>query len=489
MTSLPPMQQAPHNIEAEQELLGAILVNNEAYWTVNTFLKPDHFYHQLHREIYAACGALISEGKVANPVTLKTYFEGNELLEKAGGTAYLVRLAAVATSVINAEDYAKVILDLAVRRELIQLGESLIARASSAKLDEAADQIAAETDQKLTQILDTGVGDDIPLISIYEAASAGLNEADRRQRGEFSGILTRIPAVDELLGVIEEGDLLILGGRPSMGKSALAWGIAMNVAGAGEPVLFFSLEMNERQLGQRGLSNLSGVPYSAMRKVNRLTQADMDRMVAASKQFRSMPLTLVTKRNLQLRHFEAVVRKWKRQTGGRFVVIDYLQLVRADDRYRGNREAEVAEVSRGLKRISGDLGVATLCLSQLSRAVEARTDKRPQLGDLRESGSIEQDADTVMFCFREEYYLERAEPKQDTQEWFTWKEQLEATKGVMEVIIPKVRQGEIGVAKVWFDAATNSFKPINERGLPDPRQADLALEPPSYATEFAPLES
>lgn len=473
----------PHNLDAEQELLGSILVNNEAYHRVSGFLSVEHFYNEAHRRIFEAIAVVIERRERADPVTLKAQFERDELLAEIGGPSYLARLALHATTVIGAEDYARVVKDLATRREIAIWANSLAREALDAKVKKTSADLAGEANAGLSRIVETGLGDSIPIVHIFAAVKEGVEEADRRHRGEYVGVQTRIPEVDDLLGVLEPGDLAILGGRPSMGKTALALGMALNMARAGDPVLFFSLEMSNKQLGQRSLSNASGVTYRDMRSINRLsTEQIADLVQISGPAFSAMPFYLVTNRSIKLGQIEALIRTARRRHGIKAVFLDYLGLVRPGNHYKGDRTNEINEISAGLKGVAGDQAVPIIALSQLNRNLENRPDKRPQMNDLRDGGGIEQDADIVMFTYRDEYYLERAEPKTDTPEWFAWSEKLEMSRGVMEVIIPKVRQGQIGTAKVFYDAATNSFNPIATRARIDHRQGQIAFEPPSHAT-------
>jgi replicative DNA helicase len=476
MTALPPDPLAriqPHNLDAEQELLGAILCNNQALDSVSSFLKAGHFFHEAHRRIFDACVTLIGRGEVANPVTLKTFFEADEVIAKAGGTVYLARLAAAATTIVNAVDYGRVIWDLAIRRELIAIAEKASAAAYDPKVDDAAETLLRQIETQVQDLADSG-GRELEPIDLHAAMRAGAEAAERALKGEHVGLPTGIARLDELYSGMAPGDLVILAGRPGMGKSAVAQVIAFNVAVASTEekpagVLFFQQEMSGEQMGQRGLAWASGVPYDDMRK-GRVPAEKFSKFVDAEGRAKRLHFGIVDRADLRPSDIRAAARRWKRRRPLSLVVVDYLQITKPDRIYQGNKVAEITEISASFKRLARELGVPVIVLSQLSRDLEKRDEKRPQLSDLRDSGAIEQDADAVIFVYRPEYYLERAEPKEGSPKHVEWMAELESVRGVMEIIVAKQRMGPIGVARVHFDAARNRIKPLDDG---DDRQGSM----------------
>ena len=416
------LRELPVNLEAEQALLGALLANNAAFEKVSDFLLPEHFADAAHQRIFEACGRLIEQGHVVNAVQLKNLFERDETLSDVGGSQYLAKLQASYVTIINAADYGKTIHDLFLRRELIAMGEDLVNDAHSFDLESDATaqiELGEERLYKLAEIGQTEGG----LAAFRHAVieSVNMTEAALRREGSIAGVETRLADLDKLLGGLHPSDLLILAGRPSMGKTSLATNIAFNVANnprmerdaegnqirSPQPVAFFSLEMSAEQLATRILSERSKVRSDAMRK-GELRNEEFDAVFEASRDLYELPLFVDDTPGLSIAQMRTRARRMKRQRGLSLIVVDYLQLMQPSGRSRSdNRVQEVSEITRGLKAIAKDLDVPVLALSQLSRQVEQREDKRPQLSDLRESGSIEQDADVVMFVFREQYYVER----------------------------------------------------------------------------------
>jgi replicative DNA helicase len=476
-----PIRVAPHNTEAEQALLGAIFRNNLAYGRVSDFLEAEHFANAIHARIYAAIGKLIERGQVANPVTLKNLFDQDGALAEIGGAQYLTRLAESAVTIINAEDYGRRIHDLHLRRQLIGLGEDVVNDAFRHDLDDDAVTQIERAEARLFELASTGQAEgglrplDSALTSALEMAEAAFQRG-----GKTVGTGTGFIDMDKKLGGLHPSDLIILAGRPSMGKTSLATNIAFNAAKAyvagvgpdgrkiaedGSVIGFFSLEMSAEQLATRILAEESNVSSDRIRRGD-VRKDDFDRFVAASQRLSTVPLYIDDTPALSVAALRTRARRLKRQQGLGLIVIDYLQLLRpGGGRASENRVQEISEITRGLKAIAKELDVPVLALSQLSRAVEQREDKRPQLADLRESGSIEQDADVVMFIFREEYYLSRAEPTQRPDEDGTkfndrhdrWRERCEQTYGLAEVIIAKQRHGPIGTVKLHFEAETTKF--------------------------------
>src|SRR5580704_5094415 len=477
-----PIRVPPYNTEAEQALLGAIFRNNLAHGRVADFLEPEHFGNAVHGRIYAAIGKLIERGQIANPVTLKNLFDQDGALAEIGGAQYLTRLAEAAVTIINAEDYGRRIHDLHLRRQLIGLGEDVVNEAFQHDLDDPALAQIERAEQKLYDLASTGQAEG-GFRPFKQALADALEmaEAAFKRDGRTVGVATGFIDLDKKLGGLHPSDLVILAGRPGMGKTSLATNIAFNAAKAyvegvgpngrkiaedGAVIGFFSLEMSAEQLATRVLSEESGVSSDRIRR-GEVRKDDFDKFVTASNRLASVPLYIDDTPALSVAALRTRARRLKRQQGLGLIVIDYLQLMRPSTASRGpeNRVQEISEITRGLKAIAKELDVPVLALSQLSRAVEQREDKRPQLADLRESGSIEQDADVVMFIFREEYYKGR-EPKigeNETQDKINtrqeeWKEYMEKIHGIAEVIIEKQRHGPTGTVKLQFEAAITKFK-------------------------------
>ena len=459
----------PANLEAEQELLGAILVNNDAASKVSGFLRPEHFAEGIHARIFDACLRLIERGEIANPVTLKGYFERDEALADIGGPAYLARLAASATAIINAEDYGRLIYDLALRRELIRIGEEVVNTAYDAEIEERASAQIEHAEQSLFNLAERGKHEGgfqsfrNSLRQSIDVISAAIH------RDGLSGVATGFREIDERMGGLHPSDLLILAGRPSMGKTALATNIAFNAARAfhdsggsrGAVVGFFSLEMSSEQLATRILSEQTEIASEKLRKGEISDDEFTHRLVPTAQTLSEIPLFIDDTGALSISTLRTRARRLKRTHDLGLIVIDYLQLMRPSGRQRvENRVQEITEITQGLKALAKELAVPVLALSQLSRQVESRDDKRPQLSDLRESGSIEQDADVVMFVFREEYYLARREPRHDTPEHLAWQSDMEKVHNIAEVIIGKQRHGPIGNIQLYFDARFTRFKDL-----------------------------
>ena len=451
-------RSAPHNLDAEQELLGAILVNNSAAHRVSGFLHAEHFYNELHRRIYEAALTLVERGEIANPVTLKAYFERDELLAQIGGPPYLARLAAMATTVINAEDYARVIHDLAMRRELIRVGEDMVNQAYDPKVEEDARGQIEAAEQKLFQLADEG-GSEGGFVSFKDSISHSIRSIDAAwKKGGLSGVTTGLRDMDKMLGGMHPSDLVILAGRPSMGKTSLATNIAFNAARAGVPVAFFSLEMSAEQLATRILAEETQIASEKLRRGDITDDEFTRQIVPVSKELERLPFYIDDTGAISISLLRSRARRLKRTANIGMILVDYLQLVRGSaSRRNDNRVQEISEVTQALKALAKDLNVPVIALSQLSRAVESRDDKRPQLSDLRESGAIEQDADVVMFVFREEYYEMRKQPTEGTPEHAAWQEKMDRIANLAEVIIGKQRHGPIGRVVLHFESAFTKF--------------------------------
>jgi replicative DNA helicase len=476
-----PLRVAPHNIEAEQALLGAILVNNDAFDRVSDFLRPEDFSEEIHRRIYEIAGALIRAGKLASAVTLKTFLGEHDV----GGMTvprYLVRLAAEATTIINAADYGRTVHDLAMRRALIGIGEDIVNVAYDAPVESSPRAQIEEAERRLYEIAESGRFDggfqrfsDALAVSIDMAAKAFQRD------GKLSGIATGMLDLDRMMGGLQPSDLVIIAGRPGMGKTALATNIAFNIARSyegrlradgghetvnGGVVGFFSLEMSAEQLATRIIAEQSGVPSYKIRRGD-IREEEFHRITAASREMQTVPFYIDQTGGISIAQLTARARRLKRQRGLDVLVVDYLQLLSASRNRSDNRVQELTEITTGLKALAKELNVPILALSQLSRQVEQRDDKRPQLSDLRESGSIEQDADVVMFVFREEYYLKGREPRPGSEEHIKWMADMERSHGRAEVIIGKQRHGPTGTVELAFEAEYTRFSNLaREDNLP-----------------------
>jgi replicative DNA helicase len=483
--NVPVFRAAPHNIEAEQALLGAMLVNNEAFYRVSDFLEPAHFFEPIHQKIYELASSLIRAGKVASPVTLKTFLPPD--LDVAGMTPsqYLARLAAEATTVINAEDYGRTIYDLAIRRTLIIIGEDVVNVAYDAPVDLAPREQIEDAERRLYELAETGRYDG----GFQRFATALTTAVDMAARayqrdGNLSGLATGIADLDRMLGGLQKSDLVILAGRPGMGKTALATNLAYNIARAwrgevrpdgrmesvdGGIVGFFSCEMSAEQLATRIIAEQTEIPSYRIRR-GEIDPSDFDKIAQMAREMEVLPLYIDETGGLSISQLTARARRLKRQKGLDLLVIDYIQLLSGSGkRAAEGRVQEVTEITTGLKALAKELQVPILALSQLSRQVESRDDKRPQLSDLRESGSIEQDADVVMFVFREEYYLKNKEPRIGTEEHFKWQAEMEAVHAKAEVIIGKQRHGPTGSVPLHFEANVTRFSDLADGSrLPEP---------------------
>jgi replicative DNA helicase len=469
----PPVQEAiPHSIEAEQQILGAILTNNDIFDRVASVIGPQHFYDPVHARIWEVAAARIQKNALASPVTLKAFLEGDEGLRELGGPAYLVKLAGAAISAFAARDYAQLIYDLAIRRELISLGRTIADKAAQVEVDSTPAEQIVEAESALYKMAEQGKsesGFQSFLRAVTDAVQAA-NAAYQRDGG-LAGISTGLLDLDRKLGGLHKSDLLILAGRPSMGKTSLATNIAFNIAKAyrrgrlpdgsegtvnGGVVGFYSLEMSAEQLAARVLSEASEVPSEQIRRGD-MTEAEFRRFVEAAKDLEACPLFIDDTAALPINQLAARARRLKRTHGLDVLFVDYLQLVRPASA-KDSRVNEVSEITQGLKAIAKELDIPVVALSQLSRQVESRDDKRPQLSDLRESGSIEQDADVVMFVFREEYYKEREKPSEhELDKMATWQAEMERLHGRAEIVIGKQRHGPIGTVDLSFEGRFTRF--------------------------------
>jgi replicative DNA helicase len=469
-------RKQPFNIQAEQALLGSIITNNEALNRVGDYLRPEHFYEPVHQRIYDSVLKFFDRGIIATPVTLKNHFDKDEALADIGGAEYLARLAGLSIAIINLEAYGRIVYDLAVRRNLILIGEDIVNDAFDKEIELTAKEQIEAAEQQLFNLASEGIGDSgfKPLkVSLIEA----INRADAafKRVEKLSGVQTGFNDLDQLLGGLQNSDLLILAGRPSMGKTAFAINVAVNACKAmlnnhkgadGElppSVGLFSLEMSSEQLAARMIAMESGVDSSKMR-VGSLTDDEFAKLVQGNKELHKLPFFLDDTPALSISALRTRARRLKRKNNLGVLVIDYLQLLKGSSKAsEANRVQEVSEITQGLKAIAKELNIPVIALSQLSRAVEQRDDKRPQLSDLRESGSIEQDADVVMFIYREEYYEERKKPSDsDGVKMAEWQAKMESCQNITEIIIAKQRNGPIGTAKLFFSAKTTKFEDLAE---------------------------
>ena len=462
----------PHSIEAEQQLLGAILTNNDVYDRVASIIKPEHFFDPVHARIFQVAAARIAKNNLASPVTLNTFLQDDEGLTELGGAAYLARLAASAIAGFAVRDYAQMIYDLAIRRELIQLGQDISSRATKADIEQEPKDQIIEAEQALYKLGEDGQSDS-GFQSFLRAVTSAVDVANNayKREGGLAGVATGLIDMDKKLGGLHKSDLLILAGRPSMGKTSLATNIAYNIAKSyrrgtlsdgtegtvdGGIVGFYSLEMSAEQLAARILSEAAEVPSEQIRRGD-MTETEFRRFVEAAKSLESCPLYIDDTAALPISQLSARARRLKRTHGLDLLIVDYLQLVRPASA-KDSRVNEVSEITQGLKAIAKELDIPVIALSQLSRQVENRDDKRPQLSDLRESGSIEQDADVVMFVYREEYYKEREKPgDHDLEKMAQWQDEMERLHGRAEVIIGKQRHGPIGTVELSFEGRFTRF--------------------------------
>jgi len=465
----------PHNIEAEQALLGALLVNNDVFDRIAALVEPRHFFDPLHARIFEIAARRIQQNALATPVTLKPFVEQLEGIAEVGGPAYLARLAGAAISVFSARDYAQTIHDLALRRELMLLGEEIAAKAAAVDPDSEPRAQIVEAEQALYSLAEKGKYEG-GFVSFLRAAKTAIDIANAayQRDGGLAGLSTGLSDIDRKLGGLHPSDLLIIAGRPSMGKTALATNIAFNIARKfrrgekpdgtegtldGGVVGFFSLEMSSEQLATRVLSEQAQVPSDRIRR-GEMEEDEFRRFVLAAAELERIPLFIDDTPALPISTLAARARRLKRQHGLDALFVDYLQLVRPASGRSDGRVQEVSEITQGLKAIAKELDVPVIALSQLSRQVENREDKRPQLSDLRESGSIEQDADVVMFVYREEYYHERIKPSEEDPGFSDWLIKAERIQQ---------RHGPIGTVELMFDGRFTRFSDLAREDMRDPR--------------------
>ena len=476
--------ELPHNLAAEAALLGALMIDNRLVEDVQLKLRAEHFYEPLHGRIYDQILKLVDRNMVANPVTLRPLFESDAHMAELGGTAYLARLTEDSTALIAARDFAAQIYDLALLRELIRVGRDLVSSATDTSTDvDPLGQIQI-AEMALYKVAEAGeVSGSVK--SFAQSATMAVEMAERalKSGGHLSGITTGLDGLNAKIGGLHRSDLVILAGRPAMGKTALATNIAFSAAqrlmqdqlrgegiSAGAGVAFFSLEMSADQLATRILAEQSGISSEDLR-MGKISQAEFRNLARAAAELQELPLYIDDTPGLTIAALRTRARRLKRQRGVGLIVVDYLQLLQGSGRNNSdNRVQEISEITRGLKTLAKELNVPVLALSQLSRAVENREDKRPQLADLRESGTIEQDADIVLFVFREEYYHAQKKPEDGSEKFDKWLEKAHRIEGRAECIVAKQRHGATGIVPMMFHKATTKFSDL----------ADDSYMPESY---------
>jgi replicative DNA helicase len=461
----------PSNLEAEQALLGSILVNNDIIDEVSTIVNSSIFYDPAHIKIYEVIESLNNKGMIANPITLKNFFEKDNMLNEVGGTEYLVKLTRFSGSAKQAIDYAKIIHEMYLRRELVLISDKLSSDTlNAASHEQNAEDIIEGTEKSLFDLAERGSFSQ-SFLKFNEALDQTIEMATLAMKSDQGvvGVPTGLTDLDEKLGGLHKSDLVILAGRPGMGKTALATNIAYHAAQnlmsrqEKSSIAFFSLEMSSEQLSTRILSEQARIKSDDIRR-GKVTENEINRYIETSRNIYNLPLYIDETPAITIATLSNRARRIKRLFGVSLIVVDYIQLMRApNSNNRGdNRVQEVSEITQGLKALAKELKVPVLALSQLSRAVESRDDKKPQLSDLRESGSIEQDADVVMFVYREAYYLENKQPKLGSIEHAEWQSKMNDVNGLADIILGKQRHGPTGTVKVEFEGIYTKFKDLSK---------------------------
>ncbi len=459
----------PSNLEAEQALIGSILVNNDIIDEISNVINPLTFYDPSHVKIFEVIQNLNNKGMIANPITLKNFFEKENILDEVGGTEYLVKLTRFSGSVKQANDYAKIIHEMYLRRELIKISDKLNSDTINANSQEQnAENIIEGTEKSLFDLAERGSFSQ-SFLKFNKALDQTIEMATLAMQNDqgIVGVPTGLTDLDQKLGGLHKSDLVIIAGRPSMGKTALATNIAYNVAQSilkrqeKSSVAFFSLEMSSEQLSTRILSEQARIKSDDIRR-GKVTEEEINRYIETSRNIYNLPLYIDETPAITIATLSNRARRIKRLFGLSLIVVDYIQLMRSSSNKIENRVNEISEITQGLKALAKELSVPVLALSQLSRAVEQRDDKQPQLADLRESGSIEQDADVVMFVYREEYYLERKQPKLGSIEHAEWQSKMNDVNGLADIILGKQRHGPTGLVKVEFEGIYTKFKDLTK---------------------------
>ena len=462
--------KTPSNIEAEQALLGSILVNNDIIDEISTIINSNIFYDPAHIKIYEVIENLNNKGMVANPITLKNFFEKDNMLEEVGGTEYLVKLTRFSGSIKQAIDYAKIIHEMYLRRELVMVSDKLSSDTLNSNYQERnADKIIEDTEKSLYDLAEKGSFSQ-SYLKFNKALDQTIQMATLAMQSDQGvvGVPTGLKDLDEKLGGLHKSDLIILAGRPSMGKTALATNIAFNASQhfmrreENASVAFFSLEMSSEQLSTRILSEQARIKSDDIRR-GKVTEEEINRYIETSRNIYNLPLFIDETPAISIAALSNRARRIKRLHGVGLIVVDYIQLMQANSSKYEGRVQEISEITQGLKALAKELAVPILALSQLSRAVEQRDDKQPQLADLRESGSIEQDADVVMFVYREAYYLERKQPKLGSIEHAEWQSKMNDVNGLADIILGKQRHGPTGTVKVEFEGIYTKFKDLTQK--------------------------
>ena len=460
----------PSNIEAEQALLGSLLINNDIIDEISNIVNPNIFYDPAHIKIYEKIEALNKKGMIANPITLKNFFEKEDMLNEVGGTEYLVKITRFSGSTKQAIDYAKIIHEMYLRRELIQISDNLSSDTLNASSENYnAETIIESTEKSLFDLAERGSFSQ-SFLKFDKALDQTIEMATLAMQNDqgIVGVPTGLSELDQKLGGLHKSDLIILAGRPSMGKTALATNIAYNAAQniynkqEKSSVAFFSLEMSSEQLSTRILSEQARIKSNDIRR-GKVTEEEINRYIETSRNIYNLPLYIDETPAITISTLSNRARRIKRKFGLSLIVVDYIQLMRSNSNKNDNRVQEISEITQGLKALAKELSVPVLALSQLSRAVEQRDDKQPQLADLRESGSIEQDADVVMFVYREEYYLERKQPKLGSIEHAEWQSKMNDVNGLADIILGKQRHGPTGTVKVEFEGIYTKFKDLTKK--------------------------
>ncbi len=459
----------PSNIEAEQSVIGSIMVNNEIIDEVASIINFEKFHDPVHKKIYEVIENLNNKGLIANPITLKNYFESNNGISQIGGVEYLVKLTRFSSSTKQAIDYAKIIHELYVKRELIKISEEINENSKNLENDKTGENIIEDAEQSLFKLAERGSFSQ-SYISFNKAVDQTIQMATLAMQSDRGvvGVPTGLKDLDEKLGGLHKSDLIIIAGRPSMGKTALATNIAYsaakNILDSKEKssVAFFSLEMSSEQLSTRILSEQSRIPSNDIRR-GKVSEEQLNNYIETSRNIYDLPLYIDETPAISISALSNRARRMKRLFGLNLIVVDYIQLMRTNSNKNDGRVQEISEITQGLKAIAKELGVPVIALSQLSRAVEQRDDKLPQLSDLRESGSIEQDADVVLFVYREQYYLEKKQPKLGSIEHAEWQSKMNDVNGLADIIIGKQRHGPTGNIHVEFEAMYTKFKDLTNK--------------------------
>ena len=463
-------KQLPCNIEAEQAVIASILVSNDIYDEISSILDSQKFFDPIHVKLYETIETLISKGLLANPITLKNHFENNEGLKELGGQEYLIKITKFSTSVKQAIDYANIVQEMHVRRELIKISQSVLDEVSTnSDVGTSGETIIQNTEKSLFDLAERGHFNQ-SFMKFDSALKQTIDMAKSAYQNEegLVGVPTGLTDLDSRLGGLHKQDLVIIAGRPSMGKTALATNIAFHAAKNIEKkkskstVAFFSLEMSSEQLSTRILSEQSRIRSNDIRR-GKVSEKEFEQFIETSKNISELPLYIDETPAITIAAISNRSRRIKRLFGLELIVVDYIQLMRSSGKKEYNRVQEISEITQGLKALAKELNVPVLALSQLSRAVEQRDDKKPQLADLRESGSIEQDADIVMFVFRESYYLQNKEPTVGSIEHAEWQTKMNEISHLAEIMISKQRHGPTGNVKVEFEAMYTKFKDLENK--------------------------